>query len=172
MMFPEEMKEAVSALDHDIRWRIVELIEETRGLSYTELLEALGIQKGSLTHHLNRLMEGGIIDNYSEKEFRGPYNSYYRLSRFGKDFLDGLLSSIEFTLFVKPYSKQARLPARAVFNPQKYVDFSEIRGLCVDLELELTQGRTRGDVLSKKLKSDRKYARASPEETKKYVLAR
>lgn len=98
MIFPDELKEALSALNHDIRWRIVELIQEEETLAYTELLEKLNIQKGSLSHHLNRLMEAGILDNYAKEEFGGPYNSYYKLSRFGKDFVVGLLSSVEMTI--------------------------------------------------------------------------
>lgn len=85
-------------MNHKIRWRIVELLQETEKLAYTELLEELNISKGSLNHHLTRLMEAGIIDNYAEGEFRGLYSSYYKLSAFGTDFAKGLLSSVEVTI--------------------------------------------------------------------------
>jgi DNA-binding transcriptional ArsR family regulator len=98
MSIPEEIKEMVSALDHDTRWRIIELIQDKQKLSYTELLQGLSVRKGTLTHHLNRLMEAGIIDNFAGDDFAGPYSSYYELSRFGKDFIAGLLSSVQVLL--------------------------------------------------------------------------
>jgi len=97
MLVPEEIKEALSALDHNIRWRIIEMIEENSEMSYTGLLKKLAVQKGCLTYHLNRLMETGVLDNYSREEFNGPYSSFYQLSPFGKDLIAGLLSSVQFT---------------------------------------------------------------------------
>jgi len=98
MSFPDEIKGAVSALDHDTRWKIVELIQEKKRLAYTELFRYLKVRKGTLTHHLNKLMENGILDNYAGENFDDPYSSYYELSRFGKDFISGLLSSIQVSL--------------------------------------------------------------------------
>jgi DNA-binding transcriptional ArsR family regulator len=98
LIIPEEVKDTVSALDNDVRWRIVELVHENQNLSYTELLQRLWVRKGSLTHHLNRLMEAGILDNYSGENFGGSYTSYYKLSRYGRDFVAGLLSSVKVNL--------------------------------------------------------------------------
>ena len=97
MEIPEEIKDAVSAVDHDLRWRILTLVQEKDKLAYTELLKELSIRKGSLTHHLNKLMEAGLLDNYAGEEFGDEYSSYYKLSLFGKDFIEGLLSSVQET---------------------------------------------------------------------------
>lgn len=101
LVFSDEIKEAVEALASEKRWKIIELLQESEGLAYTELLNCLGIQKGSLSHHLSKLMEAGIIDNYSQDDFRGPYFSYYKLSQFGKDVISGLLSSVEVPIITK-----------------------------------------------------------------------
>jgi DNA-binding transcriptional ArsR family regulator len=93
-LIPEELKDAILALSHRTRLDIIAILQKS-DLSYTQLLEKTGIQKGSLTNHLNKLMDAGLINNFSQGRFGGPYNSFYRLSRFGNDFLASLLSSIE-----------------------------------------------------------------------------
>lgn len=109
MIVPEEVKEAVSALSHRTRWRIVDSFLENDSLSYTELLLRLKVRKGTLTHHLNRLMESGLIDNYSGRDFGDPFSSYYQLSPFGKDLVTGILSSVQFKIIprqVEPYAAE------------------------------------------------------------------
>ena len=125
MSFPNEIKEAVSALDNERRWRIVELVQDNEELAYTELLRILDVRKGSLTHHLNILMEGGILDNYSKGGFGGPYSSYYRLSRFGRDFLAGLLSSVEFTIYPRTYTVREPLHIKPS-SPKDYASYDSI----------------------------------------------
>jgi DNA-binding HxlR family transcriptional regulator len=122
MIFPNEIKESVSVLDSDLRWRIIELIYEG-DLSYTELLRKLEIRKGSLTHHLNKLIENGILDNYSMKEFGDPYNSYYRLSSFARDLIDGLLSSIKVVTFDELKSTPVELVKTDINFDMRYSDF-------------------------------------------------
>lgn len=137
MIFPDEIKEAVSALNHDIRWRIVELIQEEETLAYTELLKKLNIQKGSLSHHLNRLMEAGILDNYAKEEFGGPYSSYYKLSRFGEDFVAGLLSSVEMTLFIEAPQRRIapQIQPFETHRIEKRVDYATLPEITSKFEL-------------------------------------
>jgi len=122
-MFPEELKNAISAINHNIRWRIVELIKENGRMAYTELYMRLGVRKGSLNYHLDALMESGLLDNYASKEFGSQYNSYYEFSRFGKDFVEGILSSIVITQFAIAKEGRPELLRRGSidYNTQKYV---------------------------------------------------
>lgn len=48
-------KEFLEILSHDVRRRIMELIHDRVEMSYTELLEAMGIGEGTLNFHLRRL---------------------------------------------------------------------------------------------------------------------
>lgn len=165
MVIPEEIKEAVSSLDYDLRWRLIELIQEKEELSYTELLRKLRVKKGSLSHHLNRLMEGGILDNFSKKEFGGPYTSYYKLSQFGRDFLDGLLSSVEFGLFLQPYERRARRPVRKYYleSAKQYAAYLSKKplkkGFCASLSKPMMEkavyGFLRGSTVDKYEKSNK-----------------
>jgi DNA-binding transcriptional ArsR family regulator len=117
MIFPDEINDAIVALANEKRRRIVEFLQESEEMAYTELLDRLDLRKGSLNHHLNKLLEAGIIDNYAQGDFAGPYNSYYKLSRFGKDMISGILSSVEVSIVTKtttkPRAEAAAIPSYA-----------------------------------------------------------
>lgn len=92
---PNEIKRAVSSVDSEIRWKILELLLTNKELSYTELVEKLGIKKGSATFHLSKLKKGSILQNYSKENFESPYDSYYSISPYGRRFTQSLLKSLE-----------------------------------------------------------------------------
>jgi DNA-binding transcriptional ArsR family regulator len=128
MPIQKDLKEAVAALDHPIRWHIVELIEDEGELSYTELLSRLRIRKGSLTHHLNRLMEGGLMDNFSKNELGDSYHSYYSLSRFGQDFVNSLEYS---TAIESPAVSYGREPTYKTRASSYILDIKEIKPMTI-----------------------------------------
>jgi len=159
MKVPVELKEAISALDHSLRWRIVELLQENDGSAYTELLELLKIPKGSLTHHLNRLMENGIIDNYSKEEFTGPYSSYYRLSSFGQGIIDGILSSIQMEPVIRTKKRPIvpEGPNFVIYGTDKYVDFKleEILDKCMHRRMPAISIETKQKAYSSSLRTSK-----------------
>ena len=93
-LIPAEIKSAVSALDNDDRWRILESLLTNEELSYTQILDILEIRKGSLTNHLKNLIFGNILENYSRQSIGERYDSFYKVTRFGKDLIDGLVGSL------------------------------------------------------------------------------
>ena len=93
-LIPVEIKSAVSALDNDHRWRILESLLTNEELSYTQILDILEIRKGSLTNHLKNLIFGNILENYTRQSIGERYDSFYKLTRFGKDLIDGLVGSL------------------------------------------------------------------------------
>ncbi len=114
-MIPNEIKDAVSALGHELRWCIVERLQQS-DLSYTELLRSIKVSKGRLTHHLNRLMESGLVDNFSQGYVKEPYSSYYRLSDFGKDFISALLISVEVVPIRSLRSEENSTVLKSLYN--------------------------------------------------------
>ncbi len=104
---PVEIKRAVTGLDHDERWRIVDMLLRQGEIRYAVLQRALEIKKGSLTYHLDQLMLAGLVDNYSREKFQGPYESWYSLSRFGIDIINNLMATLEITPAIEP-ARQAK----------------------------------------------------------------
>jgi DNA-binding transcriptional ArsR family regulator len=92
---PDEVKAAVRALDSPIRWKIIELLRAKRELSYTELTRSLDIKKGQLTYHINELLKGAIVQNYSKDGVGSKFDSFYEISRFGEAFLDSLVEPMQ-----------------------------------------------------------------------------
>jgi predicted transcriptional regulator len=79
---PTFPKKAVFALGHKQTWSIINILQQEKQLSYTELKAKTNMQKGSLNHHLNKLMDTGLVDNFSQDIISGPYKSFYRNSNF------------------------------------------------------------------------------------------
>lgn len=94
--FPTEIKRAIHGLDNEQRWRILEVLIKGDELPYTHIHNKLGLKKkGLTTYHLNELSKAGIIQNFSKDEIRDRYSSYYEVSPFGKDLINGLLESLK-----------------------------------------------------------------------------
>jgi hypothetical protein len=70
-------------------------------------------------------MYAGLVDNYSKGEFSGPYNSYYRLSAFGKDFLASLLSSVEVAIPIvarETFREKDDVYSKIAYNSEVYTE--------------------------------------------------
>ncbi len=96
-VMPDNLRDAVEALDHPVRVKIVEHLYDGHEATYTELLRMLGVRKGSLTYHLNMLTRAAVVDALSrlDEGFGDPRRAYYVLSPWGRAVVDGLMSSYE-----------------------------------------------------------------------------
>jgi len=101
---PEPLLDAIEALDHPVRMRIVEYLYGGRDATYTELLRMLGVRKGTLTYHLKILTVAAVIYTLSrlDKDFGDMHKAYYRLSPWGKAVVDGLMSSFDLLTSIEP----------------------------------------------------------------------
>jgi DNA-binding transcriptional ArsR family regulator len=101
---PDELRDAIEALDHPVRTKIVEYLYGGRDATYTELLRMLGVRKGTLTYHLKILTVAAVIYTLSrlDEDFGDMHKAYYRLSPWGKAVADGLMSSFELLTAVEP----------------------------------------------------------------------
>ena len=118
---PREIVMAIKGLDNAIRFTILTLLSKHQELSFTELNEILKIKKGSLAHHLEKLMNAALVKNYSKKELKGPYDSYYAPTEFGKIFLSAIFESLapsRFALTPPPLTMAVQVP----LLPQYQVD--------------------------------------------------
>lgn len=94
--FPQILKEAIKGLDNESRWKILEYLIENGETSYTNLLNALKISnKGKLTFHLRRLSKSAILNRYEILGTETGEKSFYNISPFGKDVINGLMSAFE-----------------------------------------------------------------------------
>lgn len=93
--FPEELVEPIKALTDETRRRILLSLLEKDSISYSQIRKNFQIKKGTLNHHLHKLVSSGLIRNFSIKSPANPYNSYYMVTDFGRKFIEGLRQTLE-----------------------------------------------------------------------------
>lgn len=87
--FPDELRDAIRALDDETRQKIVKSLL-SKDFHYTGLQHLLNIPKNNLTYHLDELLKGAIIRNYTRDQLGSRYDSYYSLSDFGRYVIEKL----------------------------------------------------------------------------------
>lgn len=94
---PSELKRAVDALNDDLRQAVFFVLLKNGELSFTQIMTELEIPRKDssiLSHHLKILEKGALIKNkYAKKEGLDSH-SFYDLTDFGEDILDGLMDTI------------------------------------------------------------------------------
>lgn len=94
---PVELRRAIEALNDDFRLAIFFVLLKNGDLSFTQIMNELEIPRkdsSTLSHHLKILEKGGLIKNeYAKKEGLGSY-SFYNLTEFGEDILNGLMDTL------------------------------------------------------------------------------
>lgn len=93
--FPYALKNAIKGLDNDLRWKILEYLVEVGETPYSKLLKELKIKnKGILTFHLRELSKSGIIDRFELLGSDTNGKSFYDVSHFGRNVINGLMSAL------------------------------------------------------------------------------
>jgi len=94
---PSELKRAVEALNDDLRQAIFFVLLKNGELSFTQIMTELEIPRKDssiLSHHLKILEKGALIKNKYAKKEGVDSHSFYDLTDFGEDILDGLMDTI------------------------------------------------------------------------------
>lgn len=94
---PIELIRAIEALNDDFRRAIFFVLLKNGNLSFTQIMTELEIPRKDsslLSHHLKILEKGSIIKNeYAKKEGMDSH-SFYGLTEFGEDILNGLMDTL------------------------------------------------------------------------------
>ena len=77
---PAELIAPIKALSDQTRRKLLLLLEKSP-LSYSQIQSCLQIEKGTLNHHLRRLISAALIRNYGIDTPGTPYTSYYSTRR-------------------------------------------------------------------------------------------
>ena len=88
--FAKPIVAAINALDSKTRRQI--LIElEDRSLSYSEILQKTGLDKGTLNYHLKKLVASGLVRNFLREG--ALHTSYYEVSTLGRRLIEGIFNA-------------------------------------------------------------------------------
>jgi len=88
--FAKPIVAAINALNSKTRRQI--LIElEDRSLSYSEILQKTGLDKGTLNYHLKKLVASGLVRNFLREGTL--HTSYYEVSTLGRRLIEGIFNA-------------------------------------------------------------------------------
>ncbi|GEM_PF-5488574 len=95
-IFPEEIRDAIKAIDNKKRQAIIGVLLLKGELSFAELRDLLGLKNNVMWPHLRALEKGGLIENVMKRGFTDRRRSFYRISPFGQRFVKALFESFSF----------------------------------------------------------------------------
>ncbi|VVB56159.1 Uncharacterised protein [uncultured archaeon] len=94
---PIELIRAIEALNDDFRRAIFFVLLKNGNLSFTQIMTELEIPRKDssiLSHHLKILEKGSLIKNEYAKKEGTDSHSFYDLTGFGEDILNGLMDTL------------------------------------------------------------------------------
>lgn len=93
-VFPQEIIDAGTGFNHKIRQKILSNLILKNELTYSEIKKIADTNNGNLNHHLHLLQKGSLIGKYVKKIKQDKTQSYYKITDFGKSFLNGMMTPI------------------------------------------------------------------------------
>jgi len=91
--FPAVIVRAIEALGDRSRRKILFVLESRGEAAYSELQTATSLKKGTLNHHLEKLMAGALIRNFRGGSPVSQYSSFYELTTIGHELLENISKS-------------------------------------------------------------------------------
>ncbi|MDP2845949.1 MAG: winged helix-turn-helix domain-containing protein [Candidatus Methanoperedens sp.] len=110
---PLELRRAIEALNDDFRMAIFFVLLKHGDLSFSQIMTELEIPRKDssiLSHHLKILQKGALIKNEYAKKEGVDSHSFYNLTEFGEDVLNGLINTLAVPdLFSEPIEPAKKL---------------------------------------------------------------
>ncbi|HLB69666.1 MAG TPA: winged helix-turn-helix domain-containing protein [Candidatus Methanoperedens sp.] len=94
---PWELRRAIEALNDDLRLAVFFVLLKHGELSFSQIMAELEIPRKDssiLSHHLKILEKGALIKNEFAKKEGMDSHSFYDLTEFGEDVLNGLMDTL------------------------------------------------------------------------------
>jgi DNA-binding transcriptional ArsR family regulator len=121
---PEELAEAIAAIDSEVRQTIIKLLQAKGELSYTQLQQSTKLGKGSLTYHLSELMKAGLVKNYGKTVIGDPFDSFYSSTHLADRLFDALDSVLTTPSRIQVENASTSREAEAQYK--RALEFKEI----------------------------------------------
>jgi DNA-binding transcriptional ArsR family regulator len=93
--FPSLIVRAIEALGDKNRRQILISLNNSCRLAYSQILQLTGLEKGTLNHHLEKLVSGALVRNFRGDSPASVYTSFYELSPIGHRLVDQIFGAFE-----------------------------------------------------------------------------
>jgi len=94
---PLELRRAIEAINDDFRLAVFFVLLKHGEMSFSQIMAELEIPRKDssiLSHHLKILEKGALIKNEFTKKEGTDSHSFYNLTDFGEDVLNGLMNTL------------------------------------------------------------------------------
>jgi DNA-binding transcriptional ArsR family regulator len=92
---PSQLRRAIKALSEDARLAIIIILLKNGEMTFSELSRALTMSSSNLTHHLKKLTQAALIENFFQRKENTEEYSFYRATLLAEDFTRNLLQPQE-----------------------------------------------------------------------------
>jgi len=92
---PSQLRRAIKALSEDARLAVVLVLLKNGEMTFSELSRVLNMSSSNLTHHLKKLIQAALIENFFQRKEDSDEYSFYRATLLAEDFTKNLLKSQE-----------------------------------------------------------------------------
>lgn len=105
-VFPQEIIDSSNGFNHEFRQKILSHLILNKEMTYSELKDSTNAKNGNLNHHLHLLQKGSLIGKYVQKKTDDKVLSYYKITDFGKLFIEGMMSPLRKTTSERKIRRQ------------------------------------------------------------------
>lgn len=88
---PKEYIDILKAISNKLRFSLLLCLTDKEELSFSEIGEFLGKEKGTISSHLKKLEISGVLENFYKKSKENKDYSFYRITSMGNNLLKGFL---------------------------------------------------------------------------------
>jgi DNA-binding transcriptional ArsR family regulator len=94
---PSQLRRAIKALSEDARLAVLVVLLKNGEMTFSELSRALDMSSSNLTHHLKKLIQAALVENYFQRREDTEEYSFYKPTLLAEDFARNMFGVLDYT---------------------------------------------------------------------------
>lgn len=107
---PSQLRRAIKALSEDARLAILVVLLKNGEMTFSEVSRALGMSSSNLTHHLKKLIQAALVENYFQRKEDSEEYSFYKPTLLAEDFARNMFGILDYTNLLEGALLQLQKP--------------------------------------------------------------
>jgi DNA-binding transcriptional ArsR family regulator len=94
---PSQLRRSIKALSEKSRLAILLVLLKNDEMTFSELSRTLDMSSSKLTHHLKKLVQAALVENYFQRKADSEEYSFYKPTLLAEDFARNMLGILDYT---------------------------------------------------------------------------
>lgn len=107
---PSQLRRAIKTLSEEARLAILIVLLKNGEMTFSELSRAVDMSSSNLTHHLRKLVQAALVENYFQRRQDSEEYSFYKGTVFAEDFARNVLGVLDYTSLLESALVQFQKP--------------------------------------------------------------